>query len=419
MAWEFLQDNEREDSYINIAILNLYPKVARSDRPFVTELIFGSTRMRKRLDFLIDEMSNREIDVETRSILRLALYETFFMKTADHAIGFEYVELSKAVIGRSRSSFVNAIVRRAIKERETVNDESVMDLATRTSHPQWIVDAYRAHFKESEKGLEDELQSHNVASIVHMVSFDTVDEKIASPSDVTPFGYRLKVPPSEVQEIRDGTAFVQDEGSQIIAELSLATDPTRSAKWLDLCAGPGGKFAYLAHFLSPDSLVGNELHEHRAQMVRERVPTHKVFVGDGREWLHKGENFDRILIDAPCSGIGALRRKADVRWRRTEEDLKGLISLQRGLLDQAACLLAPDGLILYVTCSPHPMETKGQVKDFLRRYEGFSQEPVPVERMIPSMQRHLESAIQEDGSLQLFTARDGTDAMFMTLLRRG
>jgi 16S rRNA (cytosine967-C5)-methyltransferase len=417
-AWEFLRDIEREDSYINIAILKLYPEVKPSDRPFLTELLLGSTRMRKRLDFLIDALSEREIDAQTRSVLRLAFYELFFMNSADHAIGFEYVELSKTVIGRARSGFINALLRRAVRERDSLNDDQKMDLATRTSHPQWIVDAYQGHFISKLDALENELISHNRASPVHVVSFDALDSEIASPSNVTPYGFRLKVAPSEVSAIRDGKAFVQDEGSQIVAELALATDRDRSMKWLDLCAGPGGKFAYLAHFLDAGHLEGNEIHDHRARMVRERVPSHRVHTGDGRELVERHEMFDRILVDAPCTGIGALRRKADVRWRRTEDDLKGLISLQRELLDRAAEMLSLGGLVLYVTCSPHLMETKAQVKDFLKRHKGFSQGTFSMGGLSETFQRQVGNAMQEDGSLQLFTDRDGTDAMFMALLRR-
>ena len=417
-AWEFLQDVVRDDSYINIAIAKLYSEVKPNDRPFLTELLLGSTRMRKRLDYLIDALSERKIDEQTRSVLRLAFYELFFMNSADHAIGFEYVELSKAVIGRARSGFVNALLRRAVREKDTLNDDQGMDLATRTSHPQWIVDAYLGHFPSKLDELEKELNSHNRASPVHVVSFEGLESDIAVPSEITPYGFRLKVPPSEVLDIRHGKAFVQDEGSQIVAEIALATDSERSMRWLDLCAGPGGKFAYLARFLDARHLEGNEIHEHRARMVRARVPSHVVHIGDGQQFVDRQEIFDRILVDAPCTGIGALRRKADVRWRRTEDDLKGLISLQRDLLHRAAELLAPGGLILYVTCSPHLMETKAQVKDFLKRHEDFSQEPLPLGGVPISIQRHLERSIQDDGSMQLFTERDGTDAMFMTLLRK-
>ncbi len=415
-AWEFLRDVERDDGYINIAIAGLYTRLDSRDRSFATELIFGSVRMQALLDHFIDGMSDRSIDVETRSVLRLGLYEALFMSTADHAVVNEYVEMAKMVIGKARAGFVNALLRRATRERVQLMEMSALPLEVRTSHPRWIVDAYRAVLGEN--GLEEELASHNAPALVNVVSFADLSEQIASKSSLTSYGYRLKVPPHEVAGIREGIAFVQDEGSQIVSEIALATDPNRNLQWLDLCAGPGGKFAFLAHFLDPSHLHGNEIHPHRAELIKARTPHHHISVGDAREAPFKNAPFDRILIDAPCTGIGALRRRPDARWRRSEADLKELISLQRGILDAAAKMTELEGLIIYITCSPHLMETRAQVKDFLARHKNFSSEPISKELLPATFRERISKAIKGDGSLQLLTHRDGTDAMFMAMLRR-
>jgi 16S rRNA (cytosine967-C5)-methyltransferase len=415
MAWEFLRDAERDDSYINIAINGLYRKLDSRDRPFVTELLFGSIRMRSLLDHIIDKLSDRPVDDPTRSVLRIAIYEALLMNTAEHAVVNEYVELSKQVIGKSRSGFVNALMRRVVRESDELLDFSKLDLATRTSHPEWVVDAYSSILKGDE--LVFELDSHNQASIPHIVSFEALDPVAAIKSDHTPFGYRSSKPPHEIDAIRADRAFVQDEGSQIVCEIALSTDPERSKRWLDLCAGPGGKFAYLAHFLAPGNLVGNELHDHRAKMVQARAPRHQVITGDGRSLTQPGR-FDRILIDAPCTGIGALRRRPDLRWRRSEADLKELISIQRELLDSAAANVADDGMIFYITCSPHLMETKAQVRDFLIRHGNFQIVPITRTNLPEGSSGKFMRSIDDEGALQLLTYRDGTDAMFMAMLSK-
>ncbi len=410
-AWAFLRDCERSETYINIAMAKMLDSLDRRDRPFVTELVNGSVRMRRYLDFHIDSVIDRKIDEETRSILRLSIYEAYFMSTADHAIVNEYVSLAKKVVGQARAGFVNAVMRRVLRERQSVESQAV-PLGVSTSHPDWIVEAY-GHLLSGEE-LENELQSHNKPAATQVVSFESLNPALASKSPLTRFGYRLKVPPGDIAEIISGDAFVQDEGSQIVVDLALNSDPTRSLNWLDMCAGPGGKFRYLKKFLDPNHLVGNELHPHRAKLVKDQAPGYQVFVGDGRLLLNRGEQYDRILLDAPCTGIGALRRRPDARWRRTESDLKSLVTLQRSLLDSAAQLLRRHGIIAYITCSPHILETRVQVTDFLHRHKNFRLRAIEP-ALLPEPARE---AVTIDGMVQLLTGRDGTDAMFLAMLEK-
>jgi len=410
-AWEFLQDSERNDSYLNLTMNGLLESLDPRDRPFATELVYGSVRMRRWLDHVIDRLIDRQIDDPTRSVLRLACYEALKMDTADHAVVNEYVELAKSVIGRSRSSLINAVLRRLLREERAISQED-LPLGIRTSHPDWIVRAFSEVVPQD--ALETELLSHNESPSTQIVSFVDLDPTIASKSSNTPHGYQLLKMPNEVDAIRSGGAFVQDEGSQVVCEIALSTDSGRDGRWLDLCAGPGGKFGYLSRFIDTDHLMGNEIHPHRANLVSKRAPGFKVHVGDGRELAARGERFDRILLDAPCTGIGALRRRPDARWRRSEADLKALIVLQRELLDAAAELLSPKGIIIYATCSPHLLETKVQVVDFLRRHPDFLLKPIEGE-VLPAAFR---PAVTKEGMVQLLTGRDGTDAMFVSLLAK-
>lgn len=411
-AWEFLQDVERDGSYVNLAIGPYLETLDSRDRPFATELIYGSVRMRRWIDHVIDQVVDRHLDPELRALLRLACYEALEMSSADHAIVNEYVDIAKAVIGRARAGLVNAVMRRVVREKEQLKSQKT-SLGVRTSHPDWIVRTFAGLLAEEE--LSHELESHNSTPPVHVVSFNLLDDQLAAKSPLTPFGYRLKVQPRNLPAIASGEAFVQDEGSQLVCEVALATDPRREFRWLDLCAGPGGKFAYLAHFLDSNHLEGNEFHAHRANLVSKRTPGYTIHVGDGRQATDAATRFDRILLDAPCTGLGALRRRPDARWRKNEDDLKNLVSLQRELLDASSDRLTASGLIIYITCSPHPLETSAQVNDFLKRHSEFEIRPIDPS-MIPNQ---LRGALRPEGTMQLMTGRDGTDAMFIALLQKG
>jgi 16S rRNA (cytosine967-C5)-methyltransferase len=208
---------------------------------------------------------------------------------------------------------------------------------------------------------------------------------------------------------------VQDRGSQLVVENFLAT-ATAGLSWLDMCAGPGGKAAYLFHSLTSSdptaTFLANEPISHRAELVKRVVNNQQVVSFDATDTKNFSQRFDRILVDAPCTGLGALRRRPEARWRRTIKDLKELVLLQRQLLSSAYALLNPGGVIAYVTCSPHIAETKGQVLDFLSTY--------PDMQLLPMQSLPLahNRGVLPDGTVQLWTHLDQSDAMFMALLKK-
>ena len=206
---------------------------------------------------------------------------------------------------------------------------------------------------------------------------------------------------------------MQDEGSQLVAHIfSLATKD--SASLLDLCAGPGGKAALLAHLanVNGQEFTANEISEARAKLVKNVIGKFPVQVGDGREIASLGHTYDAILADVPCTGLGALRRRPEVRWRRTVQDLRGLLVLQRELSDAAISVLNPGGVFGYATCSPHFSETSGEVLRILKDHPELEQMDIAL--FIPS---NLEGATR-DKSLSLWTSKHGTDAMFLALFRK-
>ena len=221
--------------------------------------------------------------------------------------------------------------------------------------------------------------------------------------------------PGDLEPVREGLAAVQDEGSQLVARaLTLAplTGPD-GGRWLDLCAGPGGKAALLGALAAIDGFRVDavEPSEHRADLVRkttQALPV-TVHVADGREsGLEPG--FDRVLVDAPCTGLGALRRRPEARWRRQPSDVAGLVRLQRELLAAATALVRPGGVIVYSTCSPHLSETVGVVADAVRRH-GLEQ--LDTRDLVPGVPH-----VGDGPAVQLWPHRHGTDAMFLAALTR-
>jgi 16S rRNA (cytosine967-C5)-methyltransferase len=222
--------------------------------------------------------------------------------------------------------------------------------------------------------------------------------------------------PGGLAAIRDGVALVQDEGSQLVAR-ALTLAPvlgTDGGRWLDLCSGPGGKTALIAAIAAQQgaSVTAVEPNQRRAEMVQQntRGLLVEVLRVDGRETALAPGGFDRVLVDAPCTGLGALRRRPEARWRRTPADVPVLATLQRELLAAAIDLTRPGGVVLYATCSPHLVETVGVVSDALRRYPVTALDARPLFAPVDNLGFGPYA--------QLWPHRHGTDAMFTAALRK-
>lgn len=415
-------------------------KLSEADAGLATELTYGTLRMQGYYDRVIALAAGRDveqIDPPVLDVLRLACHQLLSMRVAQHAAVDESVELAKTVGSRSAVGFVNGVLRtitrtdaEAWRKRVLAEAGSGEEaLSIEYSHPLWVTRAFRqvlvAEGREAE--LEQLLVADNVAprvSLTALPGFSTPEELDAHAAEYSPVGAVLDGgDPRGLPAVREGRARVQDEGSALAAlTLSRARPIVPGERWLDLCAGPGGKAALLAAEAAAGGavLVANELVPARAELVRKALavfdPPVEVWEEDGVEvGTRYPELFDRILLDAPCTGLGALRRRPEARWRKQPSDVAGLGTLQAKLLASAIAALKPGGLLAYVTCSPHAAETKSIVASVLRKSEG-------VERMdTPAV---LQSIVKEpldlpEGShVQLWPHRHGTDAMFIQLLSK-
>ena len=429
-AYDVLVAVREGDAYANLVLPQLLRerRIEGRDAAFTTELVGGTLRGRGAYDAVIDHLAGRRPDPPVRDALRLGAHQLLSMRVPDHAAVTSTVELVRTRVGHKPAGFTNAVLRR-VTERDL---DAWMDLleapaSVRFSHPQWIVDELARALDRPDE-LEALLAADNARPRVTLVArpgLSTVEELTSAFTEpvegtLSPLGVVLESgDPGAVPAVRDGRAGVQDAGSQLVAlALARASVDGPDERWLDLCAGPGGKAALLGALATERGarLLANERQPHRAKLVASalRATTGDVVVGDGTRPPWAEGTFDRVLVDAPCTGLGALRRRPESRWRRTRDDLRNLVPLQQALLHSALDSVRPGGVVLYATCSPALDETVGVVESVLAHRPGIRLEDTLT--LVPEA-TDAESA-HLSGAVQLWPHRHGTDAMFMALLRQ-
>jgi 16S rRNA (cytosine967-C5)-methyltransferase len=435
-AFEVLKAVRTKDAYTNLVLphhLGKYRLDGR-DAAFATELAAGTIRRQGTYDAILAACTDRPLAntaAKVLDVLRLGCHQLLGMRVAPHAAISTSVDLVRSEVGPGPSGFVNAVLRKvAAHDLDTWLTRIDADRATRWSHPQWIVDALTEAVGEQE--IDTLLAADNVPAAVTLVARPGRSTTADLPGDLTrysPYGVVSSGgDPGSVPAVAEGRAGVQDEGSQLVA-LVLASAPLDGpdARWLDLCAGPGGKAALLAALAAERGarLVANEVQPHRADLVRRALAgadgVEEVTVADGTAPPWAGGSFDRVLVDAPCTGLGALRRRAEARWRRRPEDLDALVPLQRSLLAHALDLVRPGGVVLYATCSPVLAETRDVVGSLLVKRDDVKLGDVTSLLTAAAGLRDdvPDCAGPLQGTAQLWPHRHGTDAMFLALLRRG
>lgn len=460
-----LQAVALEDAYANLVLPAAIRKhrLDRRDAGFATELTYGALRGQGTYDAVLARCVDRpleQLDPAVLDALRIGVHQLLGMRVPAHAALDQTVGLVRAVIGAGPSALVNAVLRKVTaRDLDGWVEELVAGMTDPTqiaslaySHPQWIVRALRqalvAHGREAGE-IDALLAADNAAPLVHLVALPglaTIDDLLAqgaeegrlAPASALYSGGDV----ARLPGVAAGTVRVQDTGSQLVARALAAAELTRpigaaggiaedgrqdadgGERWLDLCAGPGGKTALLAA-LGQDAgvhVTAVEPVPHRAQLVRQALrvfpeDTWTVRTGDGRD-VGRDEpgQYHRVLVDAPCTGLGALRRRPESRWRRRPADLVSLAPLQRALLASALDAVAPGGVVAYVTCSPHHAETEVVVEDCLRGREGF--ELLDADAGLDAVSTGGPLGAGHGAGAQLWPHLHGTDAMYLALIRK-
>ncbi len=434
VAFDALSAVRENDAYANLALPALLRErgLDERDAAFATELVYGTLRERGSYDAILAACVSRpleKLDLRVLDVLRLGAHQLLSMRVAGHAAVGESVNLVRAKVGHGPAGLVNAVLRKVAADdlagwlaRVAPDEEKdpIGHLAVTYSHPRWVVEVFRDALGGDLAETAAALAADNERPAVTLVARpgrSDVEELLrlgARPGRWAPTAAILEAgAPANLRPVREGRAGVQDEGSQLVA-LALAGVPIDGpdGRWLDLCAGPGGKAALLGGLATGRGarLLAAERQPHRARLVaRTAAHTASVVVADGTVPAWASKEFDRVLLDAPCSGLGALRRRPEARWRRQPADVAQLRPLQEALLRKAIDAVRRGGIVAYVTCSPHPRETR----EVVAAVASSGIERVDARPYLPGVD-HLGGG----PDVQLWPHRHGTDAMYLCLLRR-
>jgi len=432
VALEHLERVAQDDAYVDH--LSADDEDARTRRQ-ARELVAGVTRQRRWLDFVLARAYNGDYDTiedRLRHILRLGLYELLFQSTPTRAVVHQYVELAKQMLRPGAGDLVNALLRTIDRDREFIPEPDTgvraKDLALRHSHPTWMVRRWLDRFGPDETA---ELLQWNNRRPAHHVRVNPLrtsmgemkawlDEHDVVYTDSPYLGdtlrlRRLQPLMGEDGPLADGRVAVQDESAGLVVR---ALDPQPGETILDGCAAPGGKTLTIAAAMNGEGTIhAVDQHEGRLERVREGAETHGVadLVGaeaaDLKAVADRDDppQADRVLLDVPCSGLGVLSKRADLRWRRTPEDIEQLLALQDDLLEAAARLVRPGGLLVYSTCTIEPEENERRVEAFLEEHADFERESVA--EFVP------DEVVTDAGDLATLPHRHRMDGAFAARLR--
>ncbi|WP_049571259.1 RsmB/NOP family class I SAM-dependent RNA methyltransferase [Nonomuraea sp. SBT364] len=470
-AYDVLRAVDERDSYANLLLPRLLRErgIGGRDAALATELAYGTLRGLGTYDAIIEMCSDRAPDPEVRDALRLGAHQLLKMRVPPHAAVGTTVDLVRLRVGPGAAKFVNAVARkiasRSLEEWVPIvapdaADDPAGHLAVAHSHPRWIVSAFRDALGGAAHETAELLDADNARPLVTLVarpgrsSVGELRESGAEPGRYSPYAaYLSEGDPGRIEAVHDTRAAVQDEASQLVA-LALTRVPLdgRDELWLDLCAGPGGKTGLLDAIARHGDVAGLEaagdlrtgpegdgavpgggvvmpgggvavpyaggarvlagdVQYHRARLVWETTRDAAVITADGTEPAWRPGVFDRVMLDAPCTGLGALRRRPEARWRRDPASISELGRLQRRLLGTALDSVRPGGVVAYVTCSPHLAETRVVVGDVIGGRADV--EPLDARDYLPGV-----DGLGDGPYAQFWPHRHGTDAMFLALLRK-
>lgn len=430
LAWELLREVWEQGAYANLAWPALLGQstLEGSDRGFATELAYGSLRHWGQWGRVIEQAGGRSeesLDQEVWWVLVLGVHQLLALGTPAHAAVNESVELAKHVGKKSATGLVNAVLRKVAARSHSewmdvltsgVGGEVAQE-ALRGAHPEWVARLLHAALEREGRGpeLPSLLQAHNTPAPVTLAILQGMPREPRTP--YSPLGEYLDSVPADEPRVKTGAARVQDEGSQLAALVATGLGLPKDAAVVDACAGPGGKTAVLGTHFS--HITALEQHEHRAALVRHAVKNqdHPALVqtGDAIQYFQNHEaKADLVVLDAPCLGLGALRRRPEARWTKKEEDLVDLVQTQRKLLTAAVSGLRPGGYCVYITCSPVVAETTEQIAWICEHTPGLR--AVPTAPILDAVSRVPVPNSSVGTAVQLWPDRHGTDAMFIQVL---
>ncbi|OMD93263.1 16S rRNA (cytosine(967)-C(5))-methyltransferase [Paenibacillus odorifer] len=432
---------EQQGAYSNLLLNSSLQKatLSKEDAGLVTELVYGSISRMNTLDYVLEGFVSKgiaKLQPWVRNLLRLSLYQIMYLdRIPSHAAVNEAVNIAKKKGHQGISGMVNGVLRSVLRAGDLPVLPEGLSQAQRISilysHPLWLVERWITEYgvdtAEAICASNNEPPAVSVRANTTMISREALLNQMieqglqASASEVSPYGIVVKGGGNLALTswYRDGYLSVQDESSMLVAE---AVAPEPGMRVLDCCAAPGGKTAHMGELMKDEgSIYANDLHLHKAKLISdqaERLGLDCVSTGsaDALELEHtlEHQSFDRILLDAPCSGLGVIRRKPDLKWRKQPEDVASVASLQRELLQSVSKLLKPGGILVYSTCTTEQAENSEVVADFLKQNPDFT-----AVTFASTLWDRLEgTALAEGEGIQLLPHHYGSDGFYISKLQR-
>jgi len=431
-ALDILEAIEKHQSYSNLLLNKVIEKnhITGPDVGLLTELTYGTLQRKLTLDYYLKPFLQKKVEPWVLNLLRLSLYQMLYLdKIPDRAILFESVEIAKRRSHRGVSGMVNgvlrAIQRKGVPSLDKIKD-AVEKLSIETSHPQWLVQRWTDQFgfEKTKKMCETNLMAPLQTARVNLTR--TTREEVIKQLESE--GFLVQESPILVEAIQSlkgnlvhsncyqkGLISIQDESSMIVANV-MEIEPNQLI--LDCCAAPGGKTTHIAEKLNgTGKVIAHDLHEHKVKLIKENadrlgLQNVETIAMDSRKIgeHYQSEIFDRVLVDAPCSGLGVLRRKPDIKYVKTIHDIRALQTIQHSILTEAAQLVKPGGILTYSTCTVDKEENEGTVQYFLENFPDFE-----------AYSLHVPATIQpfvQNNCLQIFPQDFGSDGFFIACFKK-
>ncbi|SHF50352.1 16S rRNA (cytosine967-C5)-methyltransferase [Ornithinibacillus halophilus] len=434
---DLLMRIEQDSGYSHLLINNEIKKrnISPKDEGLLTEIVYGTLQRKITLDYYINHFVTKKLEKWVSVLLRMSIYQMVYLdKVPDHAIIHEAVEIAKQRGHKGISSLVNGVLRNV--QRKGVPDTSeikndVTRLSVETSHPEWLVKRWiDLYGLQITKDICRANLNHKPISVrvqpLRITREDAVDNLMkqgydVEPSPFSPQGIVVKkgnVIKSDL--FKDGYVTIQDQSSMLVAEM---LKPQPGMHVLDACSAPGGKVTHIAEKMQNNGVIqAHDLHKNKIKLIEQKAnDLHLSIIDasplDARKLKEKyPENtFDRILIDAPCSGLGVIRGKPDIKYNKQKEDITKLATIQIEILNQAIPLLKRNGFLVYSTCTIDQEENEKVVERFLQANPSFSVDSSFFEELPEFLQDSL--GVTKYG-LQLFPHSYDTDGFFLTRLKR-
>ncbi|MCL2559372.1 MAG: 16S rRNA (cytosine(967)-C(5))-methyltransferase RsmB [Turicibacter sp.] len=433
IAFEILLEVVTEEAYSNVALSAALDaqEISAADKGLITEIVYGTLTHYKLLKFWLKPYFQGRVKEWVKVLLAMTLYQIIYLeKVPDYAAVDEAVKLAKGRGGDFNAKAVNAILRKVTTNELRDTDEMEAGpnrIAVETSHPTWLVRLWMAQFgEEKTKAM---LTANNqrpklaIRANATKTTRDDLQKRLQSEgvqtalSEIIPTALTVTSGnPLTTQSFKAGLFYIQDESSMLPA---LALAPTSGSKVLDVCAAPGGKTFHLAEMTGPKGVVyAHDIYDHKIARIEENAK--RLEINNVEASLcnalalaeqYEPESFDYILVDAPCSGLGILRRHPEAKITKRPEDLDAITDIQKQILISASKLLKPTGRLVYSTCTVNRKENQRQVEGFLNEHQDFTFDTAFEARMPSALKKHFEHEM-----LQLFPQDFGTDGFFVASL---